>query len=88
MGDHLAGLVGLRLNWLRGPYLQFLGIVPEFQSAGLGKLVLNWMEHETRIGSAHNVFVCTTDSNEKAIAFYKRHGFRKVGELAGLRPIR
>jgi diamine N-acetyltransferase len=84
LGDQLAGVVGLRLNWLRGPYLQFLGIAPAFQTAGLGKLVLDWIDHEARSGSAHNVFVCATDTNAKAIAFYKRHGFRLVGDLADL----
>jgi diamine N-acetyltransferase len=83
-GDKLAGLVGLRLNWLRGPYLQFLGVVPDFQMAGLGTLALTWIDHEARIASAHNVFVCATDSNAKAIKFYKRHGFHHVGDLADL----
>ncbi len=84
LGDDLAGLVGLRLNWLRGPYLQFLGIVPGFQMAGLGALALTWIDHEARSASIHNVFVCATDSNLNAIKFYKRHGYHHVGELAGL----
>jgi diamine N-acetyltransferase len=84
LGDQLAGIVGLRLNWLRGPYLQFLGIMPAFQKAGLGKLSLDWIDHEARNGSAHNVFVCATDTNNKAIKFYEGHGFRRVGDLDGL----
>ena len=30
-GHEVAGAVGLRLNWLRGPYVQFLGILPQYQ---------------------------------------------------------
>jgi diamine N-acetyltransferase len=84
LGDDLAGLVGLRLNWLRGPYLQFLGIVPAFQKASLGRLALDWIDHEARSASAHNVFVCATDSNALAIKFYEGHGFQRVGDLPDL----
>ncbi len=42
--DQVAGVVGLRLNWLRGPYLQFLGILPAHQRHGAGGRVLGWLE--------------------------------------------
>ena len=43
-----AGVVGLRLNWLCGPYLQFLGLLPTYQSLGLGAMALAWIDAQAR----------------------------------------
>ncbi len=42
-GGEVAGALGLRLNWLRGPYIQFLGVVPGYQNSGIGARVLDWV---------------------------------------------
>jgi ribosomal protein S18 acetylase RimI-like enzyme len=80
----IAGAVGLRLNWLRGPYLQFLGVLPNFQRRGLGSTVLEWFERETRNGSDRNLCVAASDFNAGAIRFYEGHGFEQVARLDGL----
>ena len=82
--DHTVGVIGLRLNWLRGPYLQFLGFLPPYQSLGLGALVMGWLDAEMRRSGQHNLFVCTSDFNAAALRFYERHGFARVGTLKGL----
>jgi ribosomal protein S18 acetylase RimI-like enzyme len=82
-GAEIAGVVGLRLDWLRGPYLQFLGIVPGCQGRGLGARVLAWMEREAEPGT-RNLWVCASDFNAAAIRFYERHGFKRVAILDGL----
>ena len=79
-----AGAVGLRLNWLRGPYLQFLGVLPGFQRRGLGSAVLDWIERETRKGSDRNLWVAASDFNVGAIRFYEGHGFEQVARFDGL----
>jgi len=83
-GGELAGCVGVRLNWLRGPYLQFLGILPDFQRRGLGALALAWVEAEARRGAERNLWVAATDFNEGALRFYERHGFMRVAPLPDL----
>jgi ribosomal protein S18 acetylase RimI-like enzyme len=80
----IAGAVGLRLNWLRGPYLQFLGVLPVFQRRGLGNAVLDWFERETRKGNDRNLWVAASDFNAGAIRFYEAHGFKQVARLDGL----
>lgn len=82
--EHTVGVVGLRLNWLRGPYLQFLGFLPPYQSLGLGAMVLGWIDEQTKIAGQRNVFVAASDFNVKALQFYERHGFSRVGVLQGL----
>lgn len=79
-----AGAVGLRLDWLRGPYLQFLGLLPAYQGRGLGAEVLSWLEREARAAGQRNVWVAASDFNAGAIRFYARHGFREVARLDDL----
>lgn len=83
-GEHLAGLIGLRWAWLRGPYLQFLGILPAFQAQGAGSSVLSWLEREATARGERNLFVCVSDFNAPARRFYEAHGFREVGTLPHL----
>lgn len=82
-GD-LAGALGLRQNWLRGPYIQFLGLLPAFQSAGIGGRLLSWCEREAIASGARNLWVAASDFNGDAIRFYERNGFARVAELEGL----
>lgn len=82
-GD-LAGVVGVRLNWLRGPYLQFLGVLPAHQNHRLGHAALGWLFAEAKRAGARNVFVCVSDFNGGARRLYTAHGFEAVGDLPDL----
>lgn len=84
VGGVLAGAVGVRLAWLRGPYLQMLAVTPDFQAQGLGRLVLGWMEREARLAGERNLWVCASDFNAAALHFYEAHGFHRVASLDGL----
>ncbi len=76
----LAGAVVLRYPWLKGPYLEFLAVLPEHQGNGLGRAVLAWMENEVA-ASDRNLWVLASDFNELALAFYERFGFEPVAPL-------
>lgn len=80
----LAGALGLRLNWLRGPYVQFLAILPEHQGHGAGRAVLSQLIADARAGGDRNVWVAASSFNAEAIRFYERLGFARVALLDGL----
>jgi GNAT superfamily N-acetyltransferase len=80
----LAGAIGVRRNWLRGPYLQFLGILPAFQKRGTGSTALAWFEGEARASNAQNLWVAASDFNTRALAFYETRGFGRVATLSDL----
>ncbi len=84
VGDALAGAMALRVNWLRGPYLQLLGLTPQHQRQGLGALALSWFEWEARARGDRNLWVAASDFNADAIAFYERFGFRRAADLPDL----
>ena len=83
-GHEVAGCIALRLNWLRGPYLQFIGVLPEFQGRQLGSAVLTWLAGEARRNGERNVWVCCSALNEDALKLYARHGFERVAGLDDL----
>lgn len=75
--DRLAGAVVIRAPWLHGPYLQFLGLLPGDEGQGLGRLVLDWMAREGQ-GRVRNLWLCVSEINGRARAFYEREGFERV----------
>ena len=79
-----VGIISVRYPWLLGPYLGFLGIIPEAQGKGLGKVLMTWLEETAKHHLARNVFICVSDFNHDAQAFYKSCGYIKVTELDGL----
>jgi diamine N-acetyltransferase len=83
-GGAIAGAMGLRLAWLRGPYIQFLALLPDFQRRGFGSAVLAWVEQETRNANERNLWVAASAINTDAIRLYERHGFRDVAWLDSL----
>jgi ribosomal protein S18 acetylase RimI-like enzyme len=83
-GGEIAGVVGLRLNWLKGPYLQFLGLIPAYQRRGIGGAVLGWLEGEARALNERNLWVLASEINSGALRLYERSGFTRVAELEDL----
>lgn len=77
----VIGVLGLRLNWLKGPYVQFLGLKTDFQSAGIGRALLSHVELSARDSKANSLWVMVSDSNKRARDFYERFGFYKVGAV-------
>lgn len=83
-GDSLAGVVVVQLNWLRGPYLRFLGVLDDFQSCGIGRMVVDWFIAGARAGDAGNVWVVVSEVNCRARAFYEANGFRHCADINDL----
>lgn len=84
----LSGVVSVRDPWLRGPYLEVLGLLPHAQGQGVGAAVMGWFENEAQTGkramAATNLWVLCSDFNAGGLAFYKRHGFEEVAPLDGM----
>lgn len=81
--DMPAGVMAIRHPWLRGPYIELLGLAPDIQGIGLGRELLRWAEAEAA-AVAGNVWVAVSDSNTRARSFYEKAGFLPVGRLEGL----
>ncbi len=63
------------------PYLKLIAVDPAARSSGIGAELLRAYEAAARSGRLYTLLV--SDFNEKAIAFYERHGYREAGRLPG-----
>ncbi|MBK8208600.1 MAG: GNAT family N-acetyltransferase [Rhodospirillales bacterium] len=79
----LVGVLGIRYPWLRGPYIELIGVTPEARGFGLGGAVVTWIEEEAR-GEAANLWACVSESNADARRFYARRGFIEVAPIDDL----
>jgi GNAT superfamily N-acetyltransferase len=84
VGGAEAGAVSVRSPWLKGPYLEFLALLPRFQGQGIGADILVWFEQEALALGARNLWVCASSFNAGALRFYERHGFRPTATLPDL----
>ncbi len=79
----LVGIICIRHPWLRGPYIELLGLFPSARGKGIGKKLIAWAETEAR-REAKNLWVIASSFNLQALNFYQRLGFYPIGTLQGL----
>lgn len=77
----IAGTIVVRNPWLAGPYLNILGLLPDFSGRGIGDVVLQWFEAEARRAEFRNIWLCVSSFNTGAERFYRAHGFTRVATL-------
>jgi ribosomal protein S18 acetylase RimI-like enzyme len=83
-GGALAGAVLIWQEWLVGPNLQMLAVLPGFQRLSIGSCSLAWFEAEARAHHRRNIWLCVSAFNVGAIAVYRRHGFEQTAVLDNL----
>ncbi|MCR6629906.1 MAG: GNAT family N-acetyltransferase [Magnetospirillum sp.] len=75
-----AAVVALRRPWLRGPYIELLGVLPAAQGGGIGRQLVDW----AAVQGGGNLWACVSAFNAPARAFYARAGFAEVAVLPDL----
>jgi [ribosomal protein S18]-alanine N-acetyltransferase len=79
-----AGAMVIVHPWLIGPYLQFIAVTPEYQSQGVGRVLLAWYERQARTAKQRNMWLCVTGFNERARAVYRADGWQDAARLPDL----
>lgn len=64
--------------------LRGMAILNEYQSLGLGKLILN---HGERLLKEQNIQIIWCNAREKALDFYKKMDYRIIGESFNIKDI-
>jgi ribosomal-protein-alanine N-acetyltransferase len=67
-------------------HLLNITVVPEYQSQGWGRLMLDALALWSRGQGAQWLWLEVRESNERAQRIYERNGFRRVGERKGYYP--
>jgi diamine N-acetyltransferase len=76
----ISGVVCVRYPWLRGAYLELIGLTAAQQGLGIGREILSWLEAEAR-RETHNVWVLVSAFNTRARTFYARQGYTEIGVI-------
>lgn len=82
-GNAQAGVLCVRYPWLRGPYIELIGLAPEVRGKGLGGGILDWIEAQVR-GEAGNLWACVSANNTAGRRFYHRRGLIEVAPIDDL----
>jgi ribosomal protein S18 acetylase RimI-like enzyme len=76
-----CGMALVRERGLAGaPYLVSLAVSPGFRSAGVGAVLLRFVER-VFAGRYRHLFLCVSAFNPRARRFYEREGYAAVGVL-------
>jgi ribosomal protein S18 acetylase RimI-like enzyme len=60
--------------------VQLLGVAAEYRGCGVGRALIEFAEQRV-FREVPNVFICVSDFNHEARAFYAKLGYDTVGEL-------
>jgi ribosomal protein S18 acetylase RimI-like enzyme len=64
-------------------YLSLIAVKKRYRSKGIGKILVNKFE-DIGFEKADKVFILVGDFNKKAQLFYKRLGYKKIGNIPDL----
>ena len=84
-GDTLLGYF-VAMKGVDEVHLLNITVVPEHQSQGWGRLVLDALAMWSRSQGAQWLWLEVRASNERAQRIYERHGYRRVGERKAYYP--
>ena len=66
-------------GFLGAPYIAAVVVAEEFRGNGIGSTMLEFAERA--FSGTRHVYLCVSSFNGRALRFYQRHGYRKIGEL-------
>lgn len=79
----VVGIAVVRPKFLMGDYVELFGVADQARGKGLGSTLLAHVESIT-FGRSRNLFVCVSDFNQPARAFYQGLGYQEVGPMPNL----
>ncbi len=56
-------------------------ILPDYQSKGIGKTLMDTAFNHPRIKKANRIFIDVYEKNTRALNFYKKYGFKTAGNV-------
>lgn len=79
-GGQLAAVIVVNMKGAFVGYIRGLAVMPQWRSRGIGSRLLQFAEDRI-FRQSPNVFLCVSGFNPRAQRFYRRLGYRRIGEL-------
>jgi len=81
---HVVGFITIKRNILFANYIRRIVVRADKRSLGIGAHMLSFIEALTLEENLPNVFMITTTTNTRAIAFYEKNGYKNIGRIPSL----
>jgi ribosomal protein S18 acetylase RimI-like enzyme len=78
LGGVPLGAVIVQPQWLAGPFLGVVAVLPSAQGLGVGTRILDWYAATARLLNERQAWLCVSAFNVDAQRFYLRHGYEHV----------
>jgi [ribosomal protein S18]-alanine N-acetyltransferase len=78
--DNIYGFVTIEMEGVLAGYIKRLAVRNDLQNRSYGRMLMNFAERRI-FAEKPNVFLCVSSFNKKALAFYKKLGYKKTGVL-------
>lgn len=85
-GEQLLGYF-VAMQVLDEVHLLNIAVAPKAQGQGCARLLLETLDHWSRLQGAKWLWLEVRESNARARAIYERHGYRQVGERKRYYPV-
>jgi [ribosomal protein S18]-alanine N-acetyltransferase len=78
--NDICGFITIEMEGALAGYVKRLAVKKEMQNQNCGRMLMNFAEKRI-FADKPNVFLCVSSFNKKALAFYKKLGYKKTGVL-------
>lgn len=79
--NEVAGFIAVKRDILFANYIRRLVVREDKRGLGIGRKLVEYVEELTREEGLPNVFLMTSITNEKAVAFYIKLGYEIIGKI-------
>lgn len=79
--DQVLGFIAIKRDFLFGNYIRRIVIREDMRSKGIGSQLVKYIEELTFGNNIPNLYLLCTTTNDRAIAFYLKNGFKVIGEV-------
>ena len=77
----VVGFIAIKKDILFANYIRRIVLREDVRSKGIGSKLIKFIEEKTVKDNLPNVFLLCSTTNEKAIKFYQKNGYKKIGKV-------
>ncbi len=81
LNGEVVGFITIKRDIMYANYIRRIVVREDMRSKGIGAQLLTFVEEMTLSSGLPNVFLLTTTTNDKAIKFYEKNGYQKIGRV-------
>ena len=81
LNNEVVGFIAIKRDIMFANYIRRLVVKEDMRGKGVGAQLIKFIENQTLERNLPNVFLLCAITNENAIKFYERNGYKKIGVI-------